>query len=152
MSDPVSFSSTTPRHGLPMLFSGQSQKEITINEALSVIDFLLSGTVEGVRADPAPTPLTGQAWIVSEGASGAFTGHEGKIAGWTDGGWRFIAPIAGMRTFDRAVNAFRHYSGGWAFAETPVLPIGGSTIDTEARACIAALISSLETSGIISTD
>lgn len=150
MSDSVSFSSTTPRHGLPMLFSGQSQKEITLNEALTVIDFLLSGTVEGVRSDPPPAPATGQAWIVSNTASGTFTGHEGKIAGWTEGGWRFIEPIEGMRTFDRAVHAFRHYSAGWALTEAPELPIGGSIIDTEARVCIAALVSALETSGIIS--
>jgi hypothetical protein len=152
MSDPVSYSSTTARHGLPMLFAGQSQKEITVNEALTIIDFLLSGTVEGVRSDPPIVPQVGQAWIVEAGASGAFTGHEHQIAGWTEGGWRFIYPIEGMRTFDRTIGAFRHYSSGWSYAEAPALPVGGATIDAEARVCLATLISALETSRIISTN
>ncbi|MFM6828854.1 MAG: DUF2793 domain-containing protein [Novosphingobium sp.] len=151
MSDPISYSSSTPRHGLPLLFSGQSQKEVTVNEALAVIDFLLSGSVEGVRPDPAPNPSAGQAWIVSTPATGAFAGHDGEIAGWTDGGWRFIQPVEGMKTFDRSAHTLRHYSSGWTLATAPTLPVGGATIDAEARNCIAALISALETSGIISS-
>ncbi|MDT0506793.1 DUF2793 domain-containing protein [Novosphingobium sp. MMS21-SN21R] len=151
MSDPVSYSSSTPRHGLPLLFSGQSQKEVTVNEALAVVDFLLSGSVEGVRSDPALSPSAGQAWIVSSPATGAFTGHEGKIAGWTDSGWRFLQPVEGMKIFDRAAHALRHYSDGWTLAAAPTLPVGGATIDVEARSCIVALISALETSGIISS-
>jgi len=40
MTDPITFDSTSPRFGLPLLFSGQVQKEVYLNEALSRLDGL----------------------------------------------------------------------------------------------------------------
>ncbi|WP_372733229.1 DUF2793 domain-containing protein [Novosphingobium sp.] len=73
----------------------QAQKETTVNEALVAIDFLLASAVEGVVAAPPATPLVGQAWIVGAAPTGAFAGHSGKIAGWTQGGWRFFSTRRG---------------------------------------------------------
>lgn len=150
MTEPLSYSTATPRLGLPMLFAGQAQKETTFNEALVAIDILLPGSVEGVSSTPPLAPSPGSAWIVASSATGAFAGQTGHIAGWTEGGWRFIRPSEGMRLWDRDARAIRHYSNGWVLVSAPTLPVGGTTIDVEARACIAALVSALEENGIIS--
>lgn len=151
MPEPLSYSTATPRVGLPMLFTAQAQKETTVNEALVAIDFLLASAVEGVVAAPPATPLVGQAWIVGAAPTGAFAGHSGKIAGWTQGGWRFFQPGEGMRAFDIAAGAFRQYLNGWMMASAPDLPVGGGIVDVEARACLVALVTALEEIGIFSS-
>lgn len=150
MPEPLSYSTATPRLGLPMLFAGQAQKETTVNEALVAIDILLSGNVEGVVSAPPVAPAAGMAWIVGAAPTGAFAGQTDKIAGWTEGGWRFIQPTAGMRTFDRTLGTYRQYSGGWAMPAAPNLPAGGTNVDVEARASLAALVTALKQLGIFS--
>lgn len=151
MPEPLSYSIATPRLGLPMLFAGQAQKEATVNEAFAAIDFLLSGGVEGIASVPPIAPVAGMAWIVGPAPTGAFAGHSDKIAGWSEGGWRFIQPSEGMRAFDSAANAFWQYSGGWTKALAPDLPVGGGVVDVEARACLAALVAVFEQIGILSS-
>lgn len=152
MSDPLNYSAVTPRFGFPLLFSGQSQKEVTVNEALTLIDVLLCGSVEGlVTAEPA-NPVSGQAWIVGPDPTGAFAGHADSLAAWTEGGWRFLVPQDGLMILDRSIGSQRHYSGGWASISSPNLPSGGTVVDIEARNCLTALVNALEAAGIISAN
>lgn len=151
MAELLSYSTATPCLGLPLLFAGQAQKETTVNEALIALDFLFSGAVEGIASEPPIAPQSGMAWIVGPAATGVFAGQIDKIAGWTEGGWRFIQPRYGMRLLDRTANAFRYYSNGWTLVAAPASPTGGSTIDVEARACLAAVLTALEEIGIISS-
>jgi len=134
-----------------MLFAGQAQKEVTVNEALVAIDFLLGNGVEGVISAPPAAPAVGMAWIVGAAATGVFAGHSDDIAGWTEGGWRFIRASQGMQFYDRAAAAVRYYMNGWSIISAPNAAVGGGTIDLEARACIAALIEGLQQIGIISS-
>ena len=151
MSDPVTFDSTTPRLALPLLFAGQAQKEFTVNEALLRADLALHCAVEGELAAPPPGPLAGQAWLVAANPSGAFAGHASAIAGFTAGGWRFIAPQAGFRVYDKASACFRHYAGAWQRGIVPATPAGGSTIDQEARTAIGNILEKLVSAGILAT-
>ena len=53
---------------------------------------------------------------VHEGVSPvrAFAGHEGSLAGWSVGGWRFVAPVEGLRLTDRASGVELAYrDGAW---------------------------------------
>lgn len=150
MPEPLSYSTSTPRLGLPLLFAGQAQKETTVNEALVAVDFLLSACVEGTALAPPVAPAIGMAWIVGAAPTGVFAGHADQIAGWTDGGWRFIQPSEGLRAFDRAAGAFQQYADGWMSAPSPNLPVGGATVDVEARASLAALVITLEQIGVLS--
>ena len=129
----------TPVHALPLLASGQAQKEISHNEALILIDALLGGVIENaLLSEPPDAPAPGALWLVAEGASGAWAGESGRLALWTQGGWRFVSPRIGCRFFDKS----RHiilclYEYGW---NTPIslnLPSGGGVIDAEARATLA---------------
>lgn len=150
MPEPVSYSSTTPRNAFPLLFAGQSQKETTVNEALTAIDFLLGAAVEGIVQSPPTAPTAGQCWIVGTNATGAFAGHDSALAGWTDGGWRFLPPFEGLRVHDRAASAQRVFSENWQLALAPPAPAGGATVDAEARTCLVALLEALKGAGIIS--
>jgi len=148
MTDPISFASTTSRLDLPLLFAGQAQKEVTVNEALVSIDLLLHGAVEGVLAVPPASPAIGQCWIIGTSPQGEWAGHSGDVAGWTEGGWRFIPPAPGMRLYDRAAAAFRLFNGQWTIVSAPAAPQGGGTIDVEARAALAILFTRLSQAGI----
>ncbi|MDP3676240.1 MAG: DUF2793 domain-containing protein [Novosphingobium sp.] len=151
MSDPITFDSTTPRLALPLLFAGQSQKEFTVNEALLRTDLVLHCTVEGEVAVPPANPLAGQAWLVGANPTGAFAGHAAAIAGFTSGGWRFVAARTGLRVYDKSSPGFRHYTNAWQRCVAPATPVGGTTIDQEARTAIASIVEKLIAAGILAT-
>lgn len=150
MTDPVSFTSTTPRHALPFLFAGQAQKEFFVNESLARLDLLLHPAVEGERADPPGTPVKGECWLVGAGATGPWAAHERAVAGWDGTAWTFAEPVADMMVRDREAGGFRRFSGEWQAIARPADPAGGTAIDTEARAAIVAIMAALETFGIFS--
>ena len=104
MTDPISFTSTTPRYGLPLLFAGQSQKEFYVNEAHALADALLRAACEGESADPPATPAEGETWLVASAATGDWAGADGKIASRQSGNWLFAVPADGMRMFDQYVS------------------------------------------------
>ncbi|WP_242122876.1 DUF2793 domain-containing protein [Sphingobium sp. Sx8-8] len=162
----------TFRWALPLLFAGQAQKELFHNEALTRMDMLLHGAAESADiAEPPASPAVGSCWIVAVGATGDWSGQDGALACWTEGGWRFVAPRAGLSLWvaDRA-HAMRHDGAGWQDAavredgfyvggtrvvggrSAPIgTPAGGATVDAEARSAIAAILSSLRTHGLIAS-
>ncbi|HET7409350.1 MAG TPA: DUF2793 domain-containing protein [Paracoccaceae bacterium] len=88
--------SDTPRFAMPLLDAAQAQKHVTVNEALARADALAAGRVE--RRDlavPPASPADGEAFIVDQGASGDWAGHEGALALFLNGGWEFVAPWEG---------------------------------------------------------
>ena len=148
MTDPISFTSTTPRYGLPLLFAGQSQKEFYVNEAHALTDALLHPACEGEASDPPPTPSEGETWLVAAGATGDWAGADGKIASRQSGNWLFSTPGDGMRLLDRSTGQMLLYRGGWQRPSVPAAPTGGTTVDAEARAVVADLITALASAGI----
>jgi hypothetical protein len=156
------------RFGLPFILPGQAQKEAFHNEALAALDALVHAAVEGIAAVPPADPAEGKAWIVAAGAAGAWAGQDGRIAARTSGGWRFVAPVAGMSVWDGGAGHGRQWNGSaWSDGKLPVAgiivggkqvlgprlaavpsPSGGTTIDAEARAAIAALTVALKTHGL----
>jgi hypothetical protein len=148
MTDPMSFSSATPRFSLPLLFAGQSQKEFYVNEAHALTDALLHAACEGEAADPPATPDEGQAWLVASGASGNWAGEDGHLAMRQSGNWLFAEPTDGMRVFDRSTGQMLLYRDGWQRPVAPSVPTTGTVIDTEARAVIADLVTALTDAGV----
>lgn len=158
------------RLALPMMHAGQAQKEITHNESLTLLDMLVQAVAESADAHVPPvSPVAGRCWIVDAGATGAWAGKDGMIAGWTEGGWRFAAPVAGMRCWvaDRG-HAMRHdgsawvdedvrgdgyYSGGQRVVAARQAaipgPAGGSVIDAESRTAIGAILTALRSHGLV---
>jgi hypothetical protein len=149
---------STVRFGLPLLIAGQGQKEITHNEALLLLDTMISCIVE--RRDlvaPPQSAAEGQCWIVPAGATLAWQGKTDQIAAWTAGGWRFLVPPEGTTAFVRiGRERLRRLEGVWrveALSGAPTGavpgPEGGSTIDSEARAVLDTLLDRMRALGLI---
>jgi Protein of unknown function (DUF2793) len=156
---------------LPLLAAAQAQKEITHNEALALADIAVQAVVQAVAPVTVPaTPIAGQCWIVGTAPTGAWAGRGGHIAAWTAGGWRFVLPFEGMQAWSIADGQMvRRTATAWVIgaqtastlfiggqqvvaARQPriVSPSGGTTIDSQARAAIASIITGLESHGLFS--
>lgn len=149
MSDPVVFTSTSPRFGFPLLFVGQAQKEVFVNEALSLADALLHAAVAGQADDPPLAPEDGECWLIGDAPTGAWADHAGRLACFQAGNWLFATPRDGMRLLDRATGQDIRYLAGWQRPATPAQPVGGATVDVEARAAIAELVTALVAGGFL---
>jgi Protein of unknown function (DUF2793) len=149
MTDPISYTSTSPRFALPFLFTAQAQKEFFVNEAFARLDALLHPVVEGEANTPPTSPVDGQSWVVGTAPTGAWIGHAGEIASRQSGQWLFAEPAAGMQVFDKAAGRFAVYGTAWARASAVAVPTGGTAIDAEARTAISGLIAALVTAGIL---
>jgi Protein of unknown function (DUF2793) len=161
---------TSDRLALPLLASGQAQKELTHNEAITLADMLIQPVVQAVAPASVPTaPQLGQCWIVGVSASGAWAGHDGALACWTAGGWRFATAFEGMGLWNLATgSAARRGAAAWSVGianaaqyrvnNVQVLtdrqaaistPGGGAVIDVEARIAISAILGTMRTHGLI---
>ena len=149
MTDPIVFTSASPRFGLPLLFAGQSQKEVFVNEAHALVDALLHPAVEGEANDPPAAPAEGESWLVGSSPTGAWAEHAGALASFQAGGWIFAAPRDGMRVLDRATGQDIRYRDGWQRPPAPAEPSGGTTVDTEARSAISSLLAALAAAGVL---
>ena len=161
---------TSDRFGLPLLAAAQAQKEITHNEALTLIDGLLhASALTRVLSVPPFMPLPGQAWIVAASATGEWIGMEDRLAIWTAGGWRFASPREGMLVWLIDAGVFAVYRSGdwrsdaWSVGALEIgarivlggappvvaLPAGGVVIDVQARAALAQLSAALLDLGLL---
>lgn len=161
---------TSTRLLMPMMEAGQAQKERTHNEALAMLDLAVQAVVRGIGTQTPPAdPATGDAWIVGDAPQGAWTGHAGMLAGWTDGGWRFVATRPGWHVWDAGQQMVAtRTAAGWengvvraarvVIDGTPVVgaqrpaiadPAAGDTVDAPARTAIMAILEALRTHGMI---
>lgn len=160
----------TARLGLPLLHAGQAQKEMDHNEALLRLDLAVQPVVISIgRNDPPDAPETGACWVVGSDPVGAWAGRANAVAGWTQGGWRFLAAIAGMSVSRRDDGMPARFDGNtWVIGalqgsalflcgvqvlseRQPAIahPSGGGTIDAEARAVLGSVLSALQEHGLI---
>jgi hypothetical protein len=162
--------STSPDFGVPLLASQQVQPEITHNESVVLLTVVQKGVINATTNTPPGSPTEGDAYIVNTSPTGAWAGKSKTIAIYYNGGWKFwpgndsngtqITPSTrheGMRVWDQTLNALQVFDGSsWsakyllaAGQQTAVADAsGGSTVDTEARAAINALLARARTLGL----
>lgn len=81
---------------LPLLEAAQAQKHVTVNEALSRLDALVSLSVLSRSISTPPvSPLEGDRYIVGSSATGDWTGEDDTVAVYLNGAWVFLEPQAG---------------------------------------------------------
>ncbi len=162
----------TPRLALPLLAAGQAQKEMSHNEALALLDLAAQARAEAIGTDTPPgDPEPGQCWILGADPTGEWAGQAHKVAGWTAGGWRFLAPFEGLRLWLGRSGGFACFCGGeWIAGEAHgrlivegdqvvgpraaaiAEPEGGTVVDAEARAAIVAVLLALRGHGLVDAD
>ncbi|MEO1198809.1 MAG: DUF2793 domain-containing protein [Pseudomonadota bacterium] len=91
--------SETPRLRLPELAAAQSQKHVTHNEALVMLDCLVDLHLQDRHLAAPPSGLDGEAYLVAASPSGAWSGQAYKIAYRIDDGWRFYEPFTGLKAY-----------------------------------------------------
>ncbi len=164
--------STTARFGMPLLHAGQAQKELDHNEALTLLDLAVQPVVRAIGLNEPPSdPGEGDCWLVGASPVGAWSGHAQALAGWTAGGWRFVAPRPGMAVFHGGDQlTVRHDGTGWIAGtvhasrlriadhdvvgaqQAPITnPAGGGVVDGEAREAVIAVLEALRSHGLIGT-
>lgn len=160
---------TTERYSLPLLQSGQAQKEVTHNSAIAAVDALLHLAVESrTLGTPPAMPAAAAAWIVGDNPSGSWAGRASQIALCDSTGWSYVAPREGCVAFVKDVGVFAVFiDGAWLGDGWPVralriggrlvlagepaaLPAvsGGTVVDTQARAAIAAMANAMRAMGL----
>lgn len=108
--------SSTANLGIAHLEAAQSQKHVTMNDALDALDALVQlAVIARDLTTPPSTPLEGDRHIVGAGATGSWSGEDGKIAIWQVGAWAFHAPRAGWRAFVLSESVLLLHDGaGWS--------------------------------------
>ncbi len=162
----------SPRLNTPYIISTQSQKEITHNIALNMLDALVQSAVEtSTLSVPPVSPAEGNLWLVGSSASGDWATHDNELAQFIGGSWQFYLAFEGMFVWlkDDAVTA-QYRAGTWQKGIVTANNIeisgqqiigtqqatisdaaGGTTIDAEARTALNSLLAACRTHGLIAT-
>jgi len=110
----------SPNLALPFIEGGELLPDVTLNEALRLIDTLVQlAVVDRDLNAPPGSPADGQRWIVkaSPSPTGAWSGHGNHVAAWQDGAWVFSVPKAGWLAFVVDEGVLLAWSGtAWAAA------------------------------------
>jgi len=118
------------RLGLPFLQATQSQKAVTVNEALLTLDALTNLVLQSTTtAAPPVSPGDSDCYFLPAASTGDWAGENGKIAHRFNGGWRFLTPLPGFRAWvvDEA-RAVVWNNGGWQPIIVASAPNGAATV------------------------
>jgi hypothetical protein len=112
--------SITPRTQTPLLAAAQAQKHITHNEALEQLDTLICARLlDRDLTTPPASPTDGDAYLVKPAATGAWSGHDNRIAHALDGAWRFTDPFDGLIAYVADEQTLLLYAdGAWTNVAT----------------------------------
>lgn len=161
---------SSARLNLPLLAVGQAQKEVTVNEALQLLEMVTQPLcIGGPENTPALSPEVGESFLCGPNPEGAWSEHANALALWTDSGWRFVSAFDGMEVVSTTDGLRWRYRGGqWVsgviqcneikVADVKVVgaraaaipsPQGGAVIDVEVRNTVLAILTALRTHGLI---
>ena len=108
---------------MPLLIPNQSQKEITHNEALVIIDNILqNGVIDKDLTTPPSNPNTNDIYIVGASATCAWSGKDNQLA-FYDNGWRFIEAREGFTFWVNDENKLYSFDGSnWIETLSTLIP------------------------------
>jgi len=127
----------TPNIPLPLMEASQSQKHVTHNESLQVLDVVVQLSVKDRDlATPPGSPVEGDRYIVASSPTGAWTGAAGCVAVYQSGLWAILLPKEGWLCWVDDEDIFlRHNGTTWEIdAPTQVNFLGiNATANTTTR-------------------
>lgn len=82
---------TSPVLGVPYLVSQQGQPDVTHNEALAMLQIILSGGAWSIGLNTPPSsPVEGDIYVIGSSPTGAWAGKANAITGWFLDQWIFV--------------------------------------------------------------
>lgn len=94
---------------------GESGIHLQLDENWRAIGALLQLGVLSATADVPASPAAGDRYIVPTGATGAWSGNDGKVARFIEGAWEFYTPNEGWFAYTLDVSAWNIYrAGAWS--------------------------------------
>ena len=110
----------TANLSLPYLLSNQAQKHVTLNESLRALDGLVQvSIISRTEPDPPVSPDEGDRYLIAASATGDWSGADGNLALFADGGWLFFTPQTGWRCWCEAENQSLVFDGANWNADRP---------------------------------
>lgn len=99
-----------------LLFSfveqSQSQKEVTVNEALAKIDATINrGAISIGSITPPISPNEGDLYILGDSTTDDWLDHDKEIAYYFNGAWKFLAPNEGLTIWVNDEDTLYSYDG-----------------------------------------
>jgi hypothetical protein len=142
---------TTPRLALGELQAAQSQKHVTVNDALIQLDAFCDLYLLGQFVDSPPaSPADGDTYITGGAPSGAWSGYAYKIAYCLDGGWRFYTPFNGLRALVAGGDAMIVYENGtWRALDPFAAGPSGTMLNATGLGIGAAPLEALSVTGLV---
>lgn len=81
---------------LPLMKAAQSQKHVTHNEALLILDAVVQLSVKDRDLTAPPgSPSDGDRYLIASGATGAWSGKDLNVTYYSSGVWTFLTPKEG---------------------------------------------------------
>ncbi len=119
----------TSQFNLPLLAASQAQKNVTVNEALSILDAVAQLRIQSATISSPPTShVDGDAYFVPPGALGDWFGQDGQLAISANGGWRFVLPKAGWHAVNLETGTSQMFDGTvWLDSSLAATPSGTAT-------------------------
>jgi len=104
--------SDTMHLSLPLLAADQAQKHVTHNEALVLLDHAIHlAVISRALATPPGSAAEGDRYLVATSATGDWAGHDGELAFYQDGVWRFAEARTGWRLWSIDEEKFFAFDG-----------------------------------------
>jgi hypothetical protein len=102
----------TSNIALPLMAAAQSQKHVTHNDALLVLDALVQLSVLNTTLTAPPgSPVDGDRYIIGSGATGAWAGKDLNVTYLSSGVWIFLVPKTGWTAYNLAANTLLTWNG-----------------------------------------
>lgn len=146
----------TPRLALPLIAAGQSQKDVTHNDALLALDRLVALAAQSAtEAVPPANPADGAVWIVPTAGVAAWGQAAGTLMHRQGEAWIAEPPRDGQLAVVNDVGQLLVHAGGWhavrrvGALSALTLPAGGAMVDAEARAAVASIRTILQVHGFV---
>lgn len=121
----------TANISLPLMEAAQSQKHVTHNEALLILDAVvqLSVLTDDLTAPPGGA-VDGDRHIVGSGATGAWDDKDLNVAVRLDGAWTFLVPKEGWLCWVQDTGKLKVWiSGAWVDFASGAGLVGSSSLD-----------------------
>jgi hypothetical protein len=127
---------------MPFIEAAQSQKHVTHNASLQLLDaMVMLSVLDRDLAAPPGSPADGDRYLVAASASGAWSTRDGAIAAWQDGAWTFHTPKEGWFAWIADEDIVLVFDGAsWTGAATQNAALLGvnTTADATNRLAVAS--------------